>query len=72
MDDAIIMPEPKAANQMQDTDVLAKKDVAVKWCEWASEHAQKYGGKPWHYVLIPHDGIAENMTIPFLRNQFGG
>ncbi|MDB2694134.1 DEAD/DEAH box helicase family protein [Erythrobacter sp.] len=70
MDDAIIMLEPKASNQMQDADVLAKKDVAVKWCEWASEHARTYGGKPWHYVLIPHDAIAENMTVDFLRKQF--
>ena len=37
MDDCIVMLEPKAANQMQDKDVLAKKDVAVKWCEWASD-----------------------------------
>ena len=71
MADRILMLEPKMATQMQDKDVLAKRDVAVQWCAWASEHARSYGGKPWQYVLIPHDAIAENMTIDFLVGQFG-
>ncbi len=35
----------------------------------ASEHARTYGGKPWRYALIPHDAIAENMTLAFLLKQ---
>ena len=50
---------PKAANQIADPDVLAKRDVAVEWCRHASEHAANYQGKPWTYLLIPHDAIAE-------------
>ena len=61
--DRIFMLEPKAANQMTDDEVLAKRDVAVRWCEQASTHARSYGGKAWTYVLIPHDVIAENMTL---------
>jgi type III restriction enzyme len=71
MDDHIIMLEPKMASQMTDRDVLAKRDVALQWCAWASEHAQTYGGKPWRYALIPHDSIAENITIEFLLKQYG-
>ncbi len=71
MDNCIVMLEPKMATQMTDKDVLAKRDVAVQWCAWASEHARTYGGKPWRYALIPHDVIAENMTIDFMLNQFG-
>ncbi len=33
----------------------AKRDVAVKWCALASECSAASGGKPWKYVLIPHD-----------------
>lgn len=69
--DRILMLEPKMATQMQDKDVLAKRDVAVQWCAWASEHARSYGGKPWQYVLIPHDAIAENITLDFLIKQYG-
>jgi len=68
--DRILMLEPKMATQMQDKDVLAKRDVAVQWCAWATEHAETYGGKPWHYLLIPHDAIAENMSLEFLDSQF--
>ena len=68
--ECIYMLEPKAANQMEDADVIAKRDAAVKWCKRASEHADSYGGKPWKYVLIPHDAIAENMTLSGLSNRF--
>jgi type III restriction enzyme len=69
-EDRILMLEPKMATQMQDKDVLAKHDVAIQWCGWASEHARSYGGKPWQYALIPHDAIAENMTLDFLLKQY--
>jgi predicted ATP-dependent endonuclease of OLD family len=26
--------------------------------------------KPWKYLLIPHDEIAENMTLPGLTSRF--
>jgi type III restriction enzyme len=68
-DDRIFMLEPKASNQMTDPEVLAKREVAVTWCNQASEHARGHGGKPWTYVLIPHDVIAENMTLEGLASR---
>jgi type III restriction enzyme len=68
--DCIYMLEPKAANQMDDAEVLAKRDVAVKWCKYASDHAKTYNGKPWKYILIPHDAIADNMTLKGLASRF--
>ena len=68
--EAFLMLEPKAKNQMEDADVLAKKEAAVKWCEQASAHLVTCGGKPWKYALIPHDMIAGNMTIAGLVGQF--
>ena len=68
--DAIYMLEPKARNQMDDAEVLAKKEAAVQWCQHASAHTASYGGKPWRYVLIPHDVIAENMTVKGLADKF--
>ncbi len=59
----IYMLEPKARNELTDPDVLAKKLVAEQWCEHASDYAKSYGGKPWKYALIPHDIIADNMTV---------
>lgn len=68
--DAIYMLEPKASNQMSDPDVLAKKIAAIKWCKNASDYAIANGGKPWSYVLIPHNAIAVNMTLGGLAEQF--
>ena len=67
---AIYMLEPKMKTKIKDGDVVAKKAAAIKWCQYASDHAQKYGGKPWGYVLIPHDAIAENMTLQGIVNMF--
>lgn len=67
----IFMIEPKAANQMDDPVVQAKKEAAVKWCGHASSHARSYNGKPWRYLLIPHHEIAENMTVDVLDERFG-
>ncbi len=70
-EDTIYMLEPKARNQMSAVDVLAKKDAAVLWCQRASAHTATYGGKPWKYALIPHDHLANNMTIEGLVQRFG-
>jgi type III restriction enzyme len=51
--------EPKRANEMTDTDVLDKAKAAALWCE----HARENGGKPWVYLLIPHDAITDNKTL---------
>jgi type III restriction enzyme len=69
-EDVIYMLEPKAKNQMADAEVVAKKDAAVKWCKQASDHAKTYKGKPWKYLLIPHDVIAENIELEWLASQF--
>lgn len=61
--DGIHMLEPKARNEMTALDVLAKEDAAVLWRTPATTHARSNGGKPRKYVLIPHDVIAENMTL---------
>ena len=69
--DTIYMLEPKRRNELDTEEVEAKKAVAVQWCQHASDHAASYHGKPWRYVLIPHDAIAENMTLEVLARQFG-
>ena len=67
----IYMLEPKMRSQMTDPDVLAKRDAAVAWCARATEYTATYGGKAWSYALIPHDEIAENMTLAGLNARFG-
>jgi type III restriction enzyme len=57
------MLEPKSTAELDAPDVKAKMSVATKWCSHASSHAKSHGGKPWTYAIIPHNVIAENMTL---------
>lgn len=66
----IYMLEPKAANEMADPEVLAKRDAGVTYCKQATEHNGGLAKQPWSYLLIPHDQIAENMTLEGLAGQF--
>ncbi len=68
--DMIYMLEPKMRKEMEDPDVLAKKEAATQWCVYASDHAATYDGKPWRYLLIPHDEIASNITLSGLADRF--
>ncbi len=62
--------EIKMASQMQGDAVLAKQKAAIRWCEHATQHAEDNNGKPWHYVLIPHDAIAANKSFMGLVNRY--
>jgi type III restriction enzyme len=64
------MLETKAQTDMKDPEVLVKKGAAVHWCKQASDYTRTYNGKPWKYCLIPHDAIAENVTMTWLAERF--
>jgi type III restriction enzyme len=59
----LLMIETKARNEMTAPEVITKRKAAEEWCQHASVHAATYGGKPWRYVLVPHDVVAENKTL---------
>ena len=62
--------EPKRSNEMTNDIVLAKAQAAAVWCNNASIHAKEYGGKPWIYLLIPHDQISEQMSLAGLAARY--
>ncbi|MFQ5328823.1 MAG: DEAD/DEAH box helicase family protein [Thermodesulfobacteriota bacterium] len=55
--------EPKRASEVSDDVVQSKADAAAVWCEHATVHGKTHGGKPWTYLLIPHDQISEQMSL---------
>lgn len=76
IDDVVLMIETKkaqevAASQESQTDVTAKADQARLCCKNASDYAKTVGGKPWHYLLIPHDAVSANVTLDQLSVRFG-
>ena len=57
--DRMFLCEPKRASEITDEVVLAKARAAASWCK----HATDNGGKPWTYLLIPHDQVDEAKTL---------
>jgi type III restriction enzyme len=68
--DANLLIETKAAKDMTDAEVNAKAEAAITWCKHASDYSAAQGGKPWRYLLIPHDAVAVNATLPALVSRF--
>jgi len=62
--------ESKRANEMTDKLVLGKAQAAVAWCTYANQHAIENNGKPWQYLLIPHDQIQDQMTLAGLAARY--
>ncbi|PUE62781.1 type III restriction endonuclease subunit R [Limnohabitans sp. 2KL-17] len=62
-DGFILMAETKAKDELKSGEVLAKADAAVQWCKHASDYAASVGGKPWKYLLVPHDGVSESKRL---------
>ena len=65
--DWIYLLEVKGSFQVSDETVLIKRDAATLWCSRASSHNAEYGGKPWKYLIVPHDIITDNRTLEGLE-----
>jgi type III restriction enzyme len=65
---AILMVETKKRKDLPTAEVQSKAASAVRWCKHATEYAATVDGKPWKYLLIPHDEIIEsNRLSDYLR-----
>lgn len=62
--------ETKRADELEDVEVLAKAKAAAEWCGYATTHEGENGGKPWTYLLIPHDVITDNKTLKGLAASY--
>lgn len=67
---AKLICETKAQKDIETAEVQSKAKAAVKWCEYATMHGTQVGGKPWEYLLIPHDAVDEAQTIRGLASRF--
>ncbi|MFS1906227.1 DEAD/DEAH box helicase [Vibrio lentus] len=51
-------------------EVTEKARSGVKWCIHASEYLAQHGGKPWKYLLIPHDVVQEANSLNNFVEQY--
>ena len=67
--DEFLIVETKARAELTSPEVIEKARVAKEWSGHATEHSRAHGSKPWRYALVPHDIVAQNMTLSALVKQ---
>lgn len=65
-EDCIYMIETKAANEVVNEEVQMKKQAAEEYCRHASEYTAENEGKPWKYVLLPHDTVDRTASFEYM------
>ena len=65
-EDTIYMVETKAAHEVTREEVQQKKAAAEEYCRHASEFTAENGGKPWEYILLPHDSVDRTASFEYL------
>ncbi|NCC50462.1 MAG: type III restriction endonuclease subunit R [Spartobacteria bacterium] len=68
--DAIFMVETKIARDIDSEEVQKKAQAALNYCTGASKFTAANGGKPWKYLLIPHDAVMLNMSFDGLARKY--
>lgn len=68
--EAIYMVETKKEGDIESSDVQEKSQAALQYCRHASEFTTQNSGKPWKYVLIPHNAVQANMSFDYLMKNF--
>ncbi|MEK6590644.1 MAG: restriction endonuclease subunit R, partial [Nitrospinota bacterium] len=68
--DMIYMIETKKEGDIETSDVQEKTQTALEYCKNATDFTTQNGGKPWKYVLIPHNVVQANMSFEYLSKSF--
>jgi len=64
--DTIYLIETKKEGDIQSKEVQEKALAACQYCKNATEYTSQNDGKPWKYILIPHDAVKINMSFDTL------
>jgi type III restriction enzyme len=68
--DYIAMVETKKKDDVESEQVQSKAKAALNYCINATEYNKQIDGKPWKYILIPHDAVKMNMSLKYLFGLF--
>jgi hypothetical protein len=61
--------DKKRHKETYSVDVQEKAKAALEYCRNATEFTTSNGGKPWKYLLIPHNSVMTNMSFETLSRQ---
>ena len=67
--DTIYMLETKRADAISNDDVQKKRLAAEKYCADATAYTIQNGGKPWKYILVPHDIVQRTSSLDYVISR---
>lgn len=67
---SIYLIETKKETDVEVSDVQAKAKAAMEYCKNASDYTEKNGGKPWKYLLIPHNEVTLSKSLDYFVTRF--
>ncbi|MFC1497766.1 DEAD/DEAH box helicase [Verrucomicrobiota bacterium] len=68
--DTIYMIETKKESDIETGEVQEKATAAAEYCRHATDFTTKNKGKPWTYVIIPHNAVLANMGFDTLAKKY--
>lgn len=69
-EDKFYLVEVKGEDKVDNSDVIAKSDRAVQFCDVATNWANANGRKPWEYIFIPSQQVRINSNFKTLVERF--
>jgi len=69
-ENTIYLIETKKEKDIDSADVQGKAQAALEYCKYASEFTAQHGGKPWKYILIPHNVILTNISFDTMIKRY--
>ncbi|MCM1125683.1 MAG: DEAD/DEAH box helicase family protein [Lachnospiraceae bacterium] len=69
-EDVIYLVEVKGEDRIDDADVIAKKERAIRYCKAVSAWGKASGYKKWQYLFIPAGEVHANSSFGQLAKRF--
>jgi len=69
-EDHYYLVEVKRKDELENPDVIAKKERAISYCKIASDYNLAQNRKPFTYLFIPHDEINQSSSFNRLKERF--
>jgi type III restriction enzyme len=68
--DTIYLVETKKENDITTEEVQQKAKAALEYCHNATEFTTKNNGKPWKYLLLPHNSVLTNYDFSYYAKLY--
>lgn len=66
----IYLVEIKGEDKLNDADVIAKKERAIKYCKISSEWAKSNNYKEWKYLFIPSQAVKSTISFDLITKKY--